>query len=186
MLKVKQTNHSSNLTMRSREVQLSATHQDDPGCLTHVWPMFDPYDYLRSNPPPPTSTTLYILARNINILFLQNIFIDAAILYLKTGRIIKFSLILQNYLHEWRYDFHIFTGNTSILSMQNIHTASWMLRCCIPDKRIIKFSLVLQNYLHEERHNFHIFTGNISILSLQSMPTASWMLRCCISSRKNY
>jgi hypothetical protein len=89
-------------------------------------------------------------------------------------------------LHEWRYDFHIFTGNTSILSMQNIHTASWMLRCCIPDKRIIKFSLVLQNYLHEERHNFHIFTGNISILSLQSMPTASWMLRCCISSRKNY
>jgi hypothetical protein len=88
----------------------------DP-CLTHTTTS-------GQTPPPPTSTTLYILARNINILFLQNIFIDAAILYLKTGRIIKFSLILQNYLHEWRYDFHIFTGNTSILSMQNIHTAS--------------------------------------------------------------
>jgi hypothetical protein len=75
VLKVKHTNHSSNLTMRSREVQLPATHQDDPGCLTHVWPMFDSYYYIRSNPPPPpTSTTLYILARNINILFLQNIF----------------------------------------------------------------------------------------------------------------
>ena len=36
VFKVKQTNHSSNLTMRSREVQLSATQQDDPGCLTHV------------------------------------------------------------------------------------------------------------------------------------------------------
>ena len=36
VLKVKHTNHSSNLTMRSREVQLPATHQDDPGCFTHV------------------------------------------------------------------------------------------------------------------------------------------------------
>ena len=36
VLKVKQTNHSSNLTMRSKEVQLPATHQDDPGYLTHV------------------------------------------------------------------------------------------------------------------------------------------------------
>ena len=54
VLKVKHTNHSSNLTMRSREVQLPATHQDDPGCLTHVWPMFDSYYYIRSNPPPPS------------------------------------------------------------------------------------------------------------------------------------
>jgi hypothetical protein len=30
-------------------------------------------------------------------------------------RIIKFSLPLQNYLHEKRYDSHIFTGNISIL-----------------------------------------------------------------------
>ena len=36
VLKVKQTNHSSNLTMRSREVQLPATHQDDHKCLTNV------------------------------------------------------------------------------------------------------------------------------------------------------
>jgi hypothetical protein len=30
-------------------------------------------------------------------------------------RIIKFSLLLQNYLHEKRYDSHIVTGNISLL-----------------------------------------------------------------------
>jgi hypothetical protein len=39
-------------------------------------------------------------------------------------RIIKFSLVLQNYLHEERHNFHIFTGNISILSLQSMPTAS--------------------------------------------------------------
>ena len=68
VLKVKQTDRSSNFKTRSREVQLPATHQDDHKCLTNVWPSslrtFDPCltttnrHYIRSkqqSPPPPFS-----------------------------------------------------------------------------------------------------------------------------------
>jgi len=68
VLKVKQTDRSSNFKTRSREVQLPATHQDDHKCLTNVWPSslrtFDPCltttnrHYIRSkqqSTPPPFS-----------------------------------------------------------------------------------------------------------------------------------
>jgi hypothetical protein len=38
-------------------------------------------------------------------------------------RIIKFSLLLQNYLHEKRYNFHTFTGKINILFLQVMITA---------------------------------------------------------------
>ena len=41
--------------------------------------------------------------------------INAAMLYLKQKELLKFSLLLQNYLHEKRYDSHIVTGNISLL-----------------------------------------------------------------------
>ena len=72
VLKVKQTDRSSNFKTRSREVQLPATHQDDHKCLTNVWPSslrtFDPCltttnrHYIRSkqqSPPPPSPPISY-------------------------------------------------------------------------------------------------------------------------------
>ncbi len=90
VLKVKQTDRSSNLTTRSREVQLPATHQDDHKCLTNVWPAFWPtfdpcltttnHHYIRSKQQSPP---LFFC----KIIF--NAFTDAATLNLKEKRIIS-------------------------------------------------------------------------------------------------
>ena len=102
-LKVKHTNYSSNLTMRSREVQLPATHQDDHKCLTNVWPAFWPtfnpcltttnHHYIRSkqqSPPPhnsPHTGKKYQKYYFCKIIF--NAFTNAATLNLKEKRIIS-------------------------------------------------------------------------------------------------
>ncbi len=81
--------------------------------VTFVWPI-QPHQHRFLPPPPPFSYNLLQEQNQNNKIKIYSSSINATILYLKTGRIIKTILLLQNYLHK--------SQNITMLFMKTRHT----------------------------------------------------------------
>ena len=116
--KVKQADRSSKLQNKVKKSSTLCRPSKWPRNLTYewprLWPSSDPSSHINIDFFPPPLPTILQKQNQNNKTKIYSSSINATILYLKTGRIIKTILLLQNYLHE--------SKNITMLFMKTRHT----------------------------------------------------------------